>query len=251
MTTTRRSVGLAVIAALSAAAVFAMPLVDAAFAAGKGNKTPSPTPSGIKPVPLAASSWQFEYSLNMPSGPTANGSTGWYFDFPPYDLDPSTCDVTLTCPSVHYLVTSYSADISAASSLSMTITVQLFTTGGPFSFQYMTNTNNTCVSPARVRAFIERQKDQGGEYYRYWSNPISYQLDSNAGTVTLTTPLTPDQWSDVNGLFGTANPAAFTAALQNVGKIGMTFGGGCFFGHSVWVSGGDARFTLTNYVINP
>jgi hypothetical protein len=31
----------------------------------------------------------------------------------------------------------------------------------------------------------------------------------------------------------------------------MTFGGGCFFGHGVWVSGGDARFILNNYVINP
>jgi len=246
MSATRSSVGSAVIAvALSAAAVLAMPFVDATFAATKGNKTPSST--GIKPVPLAASSWIFESSLNMPANPTADGS-GWYFDFPRYDLGPSNCNTMLLCPSVHYLVTGYNADISAGSSLSMTIAVQLF---GTPSFQYQTNPDNTCVYPAHVRAFIERQKDQGGEYYRWWSNPISYQLDSNTGTVTLTTPLTPDQWSDVAGKFGTANPSEFTAALQSVGHIGMTFGGGCFFGHGVWVSGASARFILTNYVINP
>jgi hypothetical protein len=34
---------------------------------------------------------------------------------------------------------------------------------------------------------------------------------------------------------------------ENVGNIGMTFGGGCFAGHGVNISGGTARFSLTSY----
>jgi len=41
--------------------------------------------------------------------------------------------------------------------------------------------------------------------------------------------------------------AAFRAALQNVGNIGMTFGGGCLAGHGVNINGGTARFSLTSY----
>jgi hypothetical protein len=44
--------------------------------------------------------------------------------------------------------------------------------------------------------------------------------------------------------------AGFQDALGNLGRVGMTFGGGCFFGHGVNVSGGTARFALISYTIS-
>jgi hypothetical protein len=49
------------------------------------------------------------------------------------------------------------------------------------------------------------------------------------------------------GEFGTLSAttqAGFAATLASVSQIGMTFGGGCFFGHGVNVSGGTAAFEL-------
>jgi hypothetical protein len=34
-----------------------------------------------------------------------------------------------------------------------------------------------------------------------------------------------------------------------MGRIGLTFGGGCFFGHGVFIDGGPAQFILTNYAV--
>ena len=39
--------------------------------------------------------------------------------------------------------------------------------------------------------------------------------------------------------------------LKNMGHIGVTFGGGCFFGHGVNVSGGAARFIMTRFELKP
>jgi len=44
--------------------------------------------------------------------------------------------------------------------------------------------------------------------------------------------------------------AGFQDALGNLGRVGMTFGGGCFFGHGVNVSGETARFALISYTIS-
>ena len=54
----------------------------------------------------------------------------------------------------------------------------------------------------------------------------------------------------MNGEFGNLNChdanrfAATKAAMQ---EIGMTFGGGCFFGHGVSVANGTATFQLLSY----
>ncbi len=69
------------------------------------------------------------------------------------------------------------------------------------------------------------------------------------GQHSITVPLTPDQWSSVLGKKGSAAPLEFAEALRGVDKVGMTFGGGCFFGHGVNVSGGEATFTLKDFAI--
>jgi hypothetical protein len=133
------------------------------------------------------------------------------------------------------------------------MTFQILTTGAP-SFNYILSLDNTCATPATVRLFLERKNDDfSEEFYRWWAHTISYDLQATPGNITLTVPLTPDQWSSVYGKTGNDDAAAlagFRDALQNLGNVGMTFGGGCFFGHGVNVSGGSARFALINYTIS-
>jgi hypothetical protein len=81
----------------------------------------------------------------------------------------------------------------------------------------------------------------------------SYELQAKPGEITLTVPLTPDQWSSVYGKVENYNAdslAGFEDALRNLGEIGMTFGGGCFFGHGVNVSDGTAHIALISYTIS-
>ena len=140
-------------------------------------------------------------------------------------------------------------DISTSSYLTMTIRVT--TTGNP-TFHYDSNPDNTCSFPAHVRPYfaVSESNPEYNTTGRWWSNPIAYQLA--AGTVTLSIPLTPDSWSDVNGEFGNLNAttlARFAATKAGVQEIGMTFGGGCFFGHGVSVANGTATFQLLNYSV--
>ena len=45
-------------------------------------------------------------------------------------------------------------------------------------------------------------------------------------------------------------PREFADLLANVGNVGVTFGGGCYFGHGVWVIG-TARITIDQLEITP
>ncbi len=132
---------------------------------------------------------------------------------------------------------------------SVSMSVQVTTTG-PVVFNYMTEPFNTCPTPASVRPFIWANRNSFAEFDRWWSNPTALTLAP--GSATLTVRLAPDQWSSVNGKFGNADAAsqaAFTNALRNVSSLGLTFGGGCFFGHGVNVQGGSARFALVSYQV--
>jgi hypothetical protein len=133
------------------------------------------------------------------------------------------------------------------------MTFEILTTGAP-TFNYALASDNTCTTPATVRLFLERRNDDfSQEFYRWWANPTGYDLQPTPGNVTLTVPLAPDQWSSVYGKFGNSDDASlagFWDALANLDRVGMTFGGGCFFGHGVNVSGGSARFVLLEYTVS-
>jgi hypothetical protein len=73
-----------------------------------------------------------------------------------------------------------------------------------------------------------------------------------AGSVALVGDLTdPSQWTSVFGRSGAANEPLFRAALADLGAVGFTFGGGCFFGHGVYITpgSGEAVFTATRFVV--
>jgi hypothetical protein len=147
--------------------------------------------------------------------------------------------------TVNYLLTSVNRPITGSA---MSVTLKVATSGDPV-FNYQFESGNTCLTPATVRPYIERVNwEYGGEFFRWWSNPVAYKLGQ--GTITLTVPLSPESWSSVYGKLGSFSPEArqgFYDALQNMGRMGLSFGGGCFFGHGVNVSNGEATFTLLNY----
>jgi hypothetical protein len=53
--------------------------------------------------------------------------------------------------------------------------------------------------------------------------------------------LSYDQWTNV---VGSKDKEGFAVILRNMGNIGFTYGGGCFFGHGVYVdkATGSAKF---------
>ncbi len=60
-----------------------------------------------------------------------------------------------------------------------------------------------------------------------------------------------DQWVSVLGEKANASAAAtvgFKQAMANLGNVGFAFGGGCFYGHGVRVSHGDARFQICSQI---
>ena len=61
------------------------------------------------------------------------------------------------------------------------------------------------------------------------------------------------QWTSVFGEKANASAAAadgFKQAIANLGNVGFSFGGGCFYGHGVHVTGGNAKFAVINFTLN-
>jgi hypothetical protein len=205
-------------------------------------------------VSQSAADWHIKYSPDMPPKPTSNPDGGWFFAFPsvasPFDY---TQYLPHTPPSVHYVTTDYKTPLAETNSVSMTLTV---TASADAVFNYQMEASNNGPTPATVRFYFSDQNDKGGEYDRWWSNPTGYALQP--GTATLTVSFSPANWSDVFGNFGTSNPAAFDHALSHVTDIGVTFGGGYFFGHGVNISSSTpntpagtawANFTMNSFTV--
>ncbi len=194
-----------------------------------------PAPNNKSAGELINQTWQFQYSPNMPGAPAREtGLVGWHFDFPSRD-------------GVHYLVTGSNGLVPGAQTVALEY--EITTTGTPV-FDFRTAADNTCVSPpANVSFYMQRKGDNlsgEGDYanYRFWSRPLLSVL--TAGSSTLTVPLLAAQWINV---WGQNNGTGFSQTISNLQAIGMTFGGGCFAGHGVFVTGGTARFNAKSYLI--
>ena len=203
-------------------------LVLASFACAGSPTEPSPTPLTVS---LNSGAWE---TISDPQPyPLLNQGTALTFEFP-------------RSGSMHYLFTP-SALTSVHGTLALSFTI---TTSGPVVFNSLDPQSSTCSIPTAVRPFFWANANGNGPYDRWWSNPRAFTLA--AGTATVSVPLSSESWSNVNGTFGNASTAAgldFTRALQNVSRLGLTFGGGCSFGHGVFVRGGTASFALTEYAI--
>jgi hypothetical protein len=76
------------------------------------------------------------------------------------------------------------------------------------------------------------------QYTHYWwSSPESWTLAEGSASTISQVVNDPGEWSDWNGMLGTANPAKFAKAIARVRTVGLSFGGGCFFENGVTVTG--------------
>jgi hypothetical protein len=208
------------------------------LAASSDSGFPVPTPRSTV-VRMDAQAWAMLYSPGMLAHPSPRETGGWYFDFP-------------SAPgSVHYVTTA----VNLIASKRVSASVEVTTTGTP-TFEYALDVNNTCVNPAHVRFLLQEKGDDlsgagGKQYYRWWSINAAYELAH--GLTTLTAQVSDlSQWSSVLGERADASAAAtagFKQAMNNLGAVGFSFGGGCFYGHGVRVSGGGARFAVTSYTV--
>jgi hypothetical protein len=147
---------------------------------------------------------------------------------------------------MHYLFTP-SALTAIHGTLALSFTIS---TSGPVTFKSLDPQSSSCAIPPSVRPFLWANNNGNGNYDRWWSNPRAVTLAPGAGSVSV--PLKPENWSSVNGRIGNADSDtrfAFERALLNVTRLGMTFGGGCSFGHGIGIEGGTASFFLTEFVI--
>ncbi len=214
-------------------------LLLACLGASLGADRKAPTPPQPGGVSLSPSAWIVRYSSGVRLS-ALQGLAGWFFAFP---TEPG---------HVNYITTAYTAPLSGT----LTFTAQVVVTSGAPVVLPAPEASNVCGTLTSVRAYVEqvykpRGPGHGIEFapatYRWWSNPIAMQLTE--GTATVSTPITPDQWSDTEGQFGTDQPAGWAEAFAHPAAVGLTFGGGCFFGHGVVVQEGSARFVLTGFVI--
>jgi hypothetical protein len=178
---------------------------------------------------------------NVTSGPAPDL---WNISFPQAGSSYPACAQTVTCNSLNTIDEPYSGK-PPSHQISMTFSVT--TTGTP-RFNYLLNSDNTCVNSAQVRLFMERNGDNGySDYYR-WYSETGYSLPVAAYTqVTFTIPLTYTQWGSV---YGHQNQTEFSNSLKSIANVGMVYGGGCFAGHGVSVSNGTAKFTLISYTVS-
>jgi len=218
-----------------------LPILALVLVAAFNAASPPTTPRSIV-VPMHHLAWTIRYSPGMRTHPLPlpQETGGWYFDFP------------FAPGSVHYVT----AAVNMVASKGVSARIDVSTTGTA-TFKYvLEGKNNTCVNPAQVRFLLQEKADDFSgagdkQFYRWWSIKAAYELAP--GSATLTAQVSElSQWVSVFGERADASAAAtagFRQAMNNLGAVGFSFGGGCFYGHGVRVSGGGARFTVPSYAV--
>jgi hypothetical protein len=153
---------------------------------------------------------------------------------------------------------SYSGDlIGNMTGKTVMATVGVTVTSGNPQFTYYGQPSCGDV-PANVRLYFQTNTSGKFEETDYWwSNPMSYSLESlKSGDKTLVALFSdPAEWSDYNGHFGSdpVYTAAFNAAVKDVQFVGLSFGGGCFFENGVGIQPGtgSAYFRLMDFTATP
>jgi len=105
--------------------------------------------------------------------------------------------------------------------------------------------NNTCGGPPALSLLIHQIGDTGFAPSMRWFSQERQALA--VGRVSWAVPLLLSKWINVNGQ--STDQAGFDMALAAQGSIGLVFGGGCFAGHGVAVSAGDATLKIDGLTI--
>ena len=189
----------------------------------------STPPTPVTPtISLNPAAWNFQYSPNMPATPSPSTTGKWQFTFPAVD-------------GVHYLVTG----VNKLSGTTLTFAAEVNVSNPNVVFDYHTAADNTCPSPASVTPYMQRKGDQlldSQPSYRSWGPRINI----TPGTLSASVPIDYHSWGNVNGM---QDQYGFNLLLGDLQAIGMTFGGGCFAGHGLFITGGVARFILKEFQV--
>jgi hypothetical protein len=179
---------------------------------------------------LDARDWYIYYSADMPSHPSADPAGAWSFAFP-----------SAAGGHVNYVQTPFNATTTLHN---VTLTFRIESNAPQYKVIDPSDT-----LPATVHLFFEQQNDDLADPNgRWWATWSKYDLGSqDNSTIRFVIPVTPDQWSNVDGQRDTN---AFYAALANIGWIGITCGGQSFFGHGVALDSGSAKYVLVDLTVN-
>jgi hypothetical protein len=194
----------------------------------------------VTDVSMRAGDWDILYSYDMPAHPTA-ASEGWVFSFPEGG-DNCLSKEDANCPSVHYVTTKYTGIIHKGAMIHIEGKIE----ADPKAvWNYHFEEANVCSTAVSAHVMLQiRNDDLTSSNGRYWSHPGGVTLRN--GPFTLNIPVTKENWTNVDGGF---DHDGFDKLLENMGRVGFTFGGGCFFGYGVSVSAGKAKFYVTSFTI--
>lgn len=183
-------------------------------------------PQSIPINPVLSPSWSYEYSTGT-YAIVSYGSDGFTFTFPPAN-------------GVHY--------VTKAGSPFSSVTVN-----GRVQGSGTLTRLDTCSGNNEARIYFQRSGDNwsgSGDYqfYRWWyTRPIVLTPGTSFSLVATTADLA--NWGSVLGIKADAAPSQFATAVANIGRIGITFGGGCSYGHGVWAASGNVAFTVDSWVM--
>jgi hypothetical protein len=113
-----------------------------------------------------------------------------------------------------------------------------------------------CINAVNMRLYFTTttgsyrvgQADKNPSRY-WWSQAGSCYIEQvDDGTlVTITSTVTPGQWSNANGQLSSNLPNEFNAAAATAKQLGLSFGGGCYYDTGVGVSSGSATLHLISF----
>lgn len=197
------------------------------------NGPPDIRPEELNKVSLEPRNWYFFYSAGVPAHPSFDREGAWAFEFPSSENG----------GHVNYLQTPFWAT-RTPTRVSVTFKVE----SQAAVYDVLDPTDHP---PATFHLFFEQKNDNlANPNGRWWADPSQYIYDfgsQDGQTITFRAPLTPDVWGNVNGQM---DAQAFSAALNNIGWVGITFGGQYFAGHGVAVSSGSAKYILIDYRVD-
>jgi hypothetical protein len=145
---------------------------------------------------------------------------------------------------MHSLWTSH---VPSSISGALVVKLNVTTTGTPVFHFY-----GTGGIPPSARAQVWAHQGNTADNSRWWAHDVYYTL--GPGTVTMTIPIDPHNFSNVSGHMGDEDAgtlAGFFSAMADVYSLAVTFGGGDNYAHGIYVTGGTARFTLQDYNVVP
>ena len=196
-------------------------------------------------VPISATKWQlWNRAVNrLPVYTVPSGGIG--FDFEVSQLpDPNagpTWDGYFITPVKNVSL------LGSGSEIVVTFQINASPTGVQWNFK-SDGDGNPGTTPANFHVYVQKSdghcvnKSPFSICYppqlRWWSNPVKFTLIDTGGVIELHVPLTPDNWSETDGVFAT-DPIFYPYWVETMSDpdwVGITFGGGSFFGHGVNVT---------------